>query len=1146
MSILSSVPTRQAIINGSRPTVLSFIAERASADVPITVNAGVAVPLSAHYGTLVAAQAVYPHATALSNSIAWAAIRGMLLAISDVGRGGKCVVTAGEWHLGDSLLEIPPGVELLIDGGTLIASGDTVVRVAGSWRSALKVGAGATLRGGKIRLADNSRASWVIYGEDADGVVIENVEIDGSAATHQPIKGGGICLSSTARGTVRNCYVHDTIGYAHPSILFADDGNDYARIENCRVTYSGEPGDNAADGIYVGAAENVVVTGCTVDRAADTGVVLEAVSNGLIVGCTFQECAQAVSIGSGLVGYAARANVISACSVFGGGGAVVGPDVAMLRVAKLGGNAPLASVIENCVVHDVTNAHGAWLDGALGYTIANCSFNGIDEAGTYHGIYIDGSNDGTISGCQILGVGGAGIMLKNARRTQIHGNIIRDVARTNENAAGIFATGDYVSSLHCVGNTIVDSNTTIASKKMAAAISTGDCAAPAKWSITSLDCWDGTNNAGGGRNGNVVLTNLDESVARHYSDIVNEGHITVTKQVRGLKANGHAHPLVYMVEDFVRLKPTATDKGIQFVNVSESDTVLVVKDDHTSAPMPLRLAPDVAVQSTLSGDVVNLIAQADGRTRVFGNGAGVQITDAGASAQWALFTAAALTLAGKLSLADGAATVSAGAADPEGAITAPAGSIYLRTNGAFYRKTSGSGDTGWTADTLGAAIWSSLAGSLNNDQAVPAKDSAGTARSILSLTADDFTRLIAAGSAGVQITNQAQSEAWLTATASALLAGVPFRSPEGTAYQSLIAGDPKNLLVIADGLTRILAAASGGVQITDQAASAQWALFTATALALAGTIAPSGGSMTLSSGTASPEGAITAPAGSLYMRSDGALWRKASGSGNTGWVEMDAASAWSSLTGALANNSFVPAKDSGGTTRSLVGITTDDFTRILAAGSAGIQLTDAAASAQWALFTAALSSLAVVAPQGSTARIYAGASGPESTVTASRGSIFLRTDGQLWLKTTGDGTNTGWTQITASAVTSVAGRTGAVTLTSADVSGVEVTSAKNAASGYAGLDGNARIAAARLPTGTVGHFLKGQGASDPVYAAISASDLPSTINISGEYQVGSAKVVGARGAAVADPSGGATVDTECRTQLSALLARLRTHGLIAT
>lgn len=45
-----------------------------------------------------------------------------------------------------------------------------------------------------------------------------------------------------------------------------------------------------------------------------------------------------------------------------------------------------------------------------------------------------------------------------------------------------------------------------------------------------------------------------------------------------------------------------------------------------------------------------------------------------------------------------------------------------------------------------------------------------------------------------------------------------------------------------------------------------------------------------------------------------------------------------------------------------------------------------------------------------------------------------------------------------------------------------------------------------------------------------------------EYQVAATKVVGAQGAAVADATDAASVIT----QLNALLARLRTHGLIAT
>jgi hypothetical protein len=40
-------------------------------------------------------------------------------------------------------------------------------------------------------------------------------------------------------------------------------------------------------------------------------------------------------------------------------------------------------------------------------------------------------------------------------------------------------------------------------------------------------------------------------------------------------------------------------------------------------------------------------------------------------------------------------------------------------------------------------------------------------------------------------------------------------------------------------------------------------------------------------------------------------------------------------------------------------------------------------------------------------------------------------------------------------------------------------------------------------------------------------------------------VVGARAAAVEDPSGGATVDTEARAAITAMLERLREHGLIA-
>jgi hypothetical protein len=46
------------------------------------------------------------------------------------------------------------------------------------------------------------------------------------------------------------------------------------------------------------------------------------------------------------------------------------------------------------------------------------------------------------------------------------------------------------------------------------------------------------------------------------------------------------------------------------------------------------------------------------------------------------------------------------------------------------------------------------------------------------------------------------------------------------------------------------------------------------------------------------------------------------------------------------------------------------------------------------------------------------------------------------------------------------------------------------------------------------------------------------------YFVGDERVLAARQAAIADPSGGTTVDSEGRAALAALLAALRTHGLI--
>jgi hypothetical protein len=48
------------------------------------------------------------------------------------------------------------------------------------------------------------------------------------------------------------------------------------------------------------------------------------------------------------------------------------------------------------------------------------------------------------------------------------------------------------------------------------------------------------------------------------------------------------------------------------------------------------------------------------------------------------------------------------------------------------------------------------------------------------------------------------------------------------------------------------------------------------------------------------------------------------------------------------------------------------------------------------------------------------------------------------------------------------------------------------------------------------------------------------------YDVGGQQVVGNRQAAIADPTGGTTIDLPARAAISGILATLRTHGLIAT
>lgn len=188
-----------------------------------------------------------------------------------------------------------------------------------------------------------------------------------------------------------------------------------------------------------------------------------------------------------------------------------------------------------------------------------------------------------------------------------------------------------------------------------------------------------------------------------------------------------------------------------------------------------------------------------------------------------------------------------GTADPEGNQVAEIGSIYLRTNGQWYRKATGSGNTGWVQQGGSVtASGSSLA---------------------------DFVAFFSSDS---NITS-----------------GPIYKSGTTSVFKGPQVPETHN---VSDNGSPSLKWRSGYFGTKVQTVTYEFT-----------------NGLTVTTGSGSPEGVVTANLGSLYLDDSSAnTYRKGSGFGNTGWVLLsttDANLALSNLASVAINQSLTPNAD---------------------------------------------------------------------------------------------------------------------------------------------------------------------------------------------------------------------------------------------
>lgn len=225
-------------------------------------------PLSQRYSTLAAAQAIYPHATALTDEIDWCAIQAALNTVKAANTITKAVrVPQGDYVINQAL-------RAEIDDLQLRGLGAASISIEMDYFG-LMVNRGSNGGEGNpqpvhnVHVRDLTFRAMKGYGPTNGGVIIfnncidlvlDNVAIIGDAAqlTARQRLTNGIGTSQGTSGVLRNCLVD---GVAKPGFYIAN-GSKNLRLEACEArNMSGSLG--FTPGFAVSGADNIMFIGCS-------------------------------------------------------------------------------------------------------------------------------------------------------------------------------------------------------------------------------------------------------------------------------------------------------------------------------------------------------------------------------------------------------------------------------------------------------------------------------------------------------------------------------------------------------------------------------------------------------------------------------------------------------------------------------------------------------------------------------------------------------------------------------------------------------------------------------------------------------------------------------------------------------------------